>query len=71
MCTWGHGPKGKQSRKNSDPVTERPYDRSCGRGVLGCWRDPNFSLRFFNTCLSVSSMLSYGFCSVYSFPGLK
>ena len=41
MCTWGHGPKGKQGRKNSDLVIERPYDRSYGGGVLGCCRDPN------------------------------
>lgn len=67
----GHGPKGKQGRKNSDLVIERPYDRSCGGGVLGCWRDPNLFPLLFNTCLSVSSMLIYGFCSVYSFPVLK
>lgn len=66
--SWLKGQAGQ--KKKSDLAIERPYDRSSGRGVLGCWKDPNLfpsAVQY----MTVSSMSVYGFCSVYSFPVLK
>lgn len=51
----GSWPKGQAGqKKKSDLAIERPYDRSSGRGALGCWKDPNLfpsAVQYMTECL--------------------